>query len=139
MRARALFVVLTALVGVTACGGDYPAATPAPTAVGCTDAPDLRQRALADRRLSEEAGSSQAKISSGTRASVYASLAIVAELKCKVALAGVDEALKPALEAARRAVDAGNFSDTASAWAEANFRATQVIELLVQQLPVPAK
>ena len=65
--------------------------------------------------------------------------AVVAELECKAAVAEADEALKPALEAARRAVDAGNFSDTASAWAEANFRATQVIELLVQQLPVPAK
>jgi hypothetical protein len=82
-----LFLVLAPLIALTACGSDYPAASWAPTAVSCTDAPQLRQRALDDRRQSDDANSSQAKISSGTRASFFASLAIIADLKCNLTLA----------------------------------------------------
>jgi hypothetical protein len=48
MRLLVLNSVLAALVALTACGGGTAPASPAPTAVGCGDAPQLRQRAIAN-------------------------------------------------------------------------------------------
>lgn len=116
----------------------YPPPPPAPTAVSCTDAPQLRQRAIDDRRQRAELDSDHERIYIGNRANFFASLAIVADLKCKVTLAEVDEALKPAFEAARKAEATRSMYERALSWGEADFIATQVIALLVRQLPGPA-
>ena len=138
------FPLALSLVAFTACGNksvsDYPPPSPAPTVVSCADAPQLRQRAVEDRRQSEELNSDHEKIYVGNRASFFASLAIIADLKCKVTLVEADEALKPALEAARKAEDASSMYERAFRWSEADFIATQVIALQIQKLPAkPSK
>jgi hypothetical protein len=147
MRLRALPFALAALVALTACGNgsnvttDYRRASPAPTTVSCTDGPQLRQRAIDDRRRADELKSDHERIYTGNRATFFASLAIIADLKCRVTLAEADEAdeaLKPAFEAARRAEDTRSMYRKAFAWGEAGFIATQVSALLIQQLPAPA-
>jgi len=142
MRLRGLTLVLAALPALTACdsGGAVtgnPPSSPAPKAVNCTDAPQLRQRAIDDRRQSDELKSDHEKIYIGNRASFFASLAIVADLKCRVTLAEADEALKPAFEAARKAEDTSSMFERAKRWSEADFIASQVITLLIQQLSAP--
>jgi len=97
----------------------------------------LRQRAVDDRRQSDELRSDHERIYVGNRAGFFASLAIIADLKCKVTPAEADEALKPAFEAARKAEDTSSMYEMAFRWGEADFMATQVIALLVQQLPAP--
>jgi len=54
---------------------------PAPSAVNCPDAPQLRQRALDDRRRSVETRGDQEKILALSRATFYASLATIADLR----------------------------------------------------------
>jgi hypothetical protein len=141
MRLRALALALAVLVAITACGDkgstDDAAPSPAPTAVSCADAPQLRQRAVDDRRESDERTSDQEKIYIGNRAGFFASLAIIADLKCEVTLAEADEALKPAFDAARKAEGTRSMYERAFRWGQAAFIATQVIALLVQQLPAP--
>ena len=136
-------VRLAALIAITACENgnkvaddDRPPSS-VPTAVSCTDAPQLRQRALDDRRRSDETKSDQEQISIGSRAVFFAALAIIADLKCKVTLADADEALRPAFDAARSAEDASSFYEVAQKWDEAALVAAQVISLLVQQVPAP--
>jgi hypothetical protein len=132
-------IVGVVMVGVTACGtgAQVTRPLPPPTAVSCGDAAQLRQRAVDDRRQSAQTRSDQEKIYIGNRASFFASLAIVAELKCKVTLVQADEALKPAFEAARKAHETRSMYERAKQWGEANFMATQAIALLIQQLPAP--
>lgn len=138
MRLLASSLALAALAALTACDdGHYPPASPAPTAVSCTDAPQLRQRAIDDRRRADELKSDHVRIYTGNRASFFAALAIIADLKCRVTLAEADEALKPALEAARRAEETSSMYRKAFAWGEAGFIATQVIALLIRQLAAP--
>lgn len=139
MRVPVLSVAPAVLVTLAACGSDPSLArpAPAPAAVSCLDAPQLRQRGNDDRRHSVERKSDQEKIYIGNRANFYASLAIIADLKCKVPLAGVDDALKPALEAARKAETTRSLYEMAQRWGEAAFIAAQVVALQVQQLPAP--
>ncbi|HET7155153.1 MAG TPA: hypothetical protein VFI87_07280 [Hyphomicrobiaceae bacterium] len=116
------------------------AADPVPTAVSCMDAPQLRQRAVGDRREIEKLKSDQARVVNGSRAGFLASLAIIADLKCRVISADADEALRPAFEAARRAEASDSFYERARMWGEASFIATQVIALLIRDLPAaPSK
>ncbi len=74
-----LFLLQARLVAVAVCGGGEEAATasavPAPTAVSCADAPQLKKRALEDRRKSGELTGDRAKVISGSRAKFLASLA----------------------------------------------------------------
>jgi len=141
-RRRRIIVALLGLVATAACdgankgGSDY---SPAPTAVSCEDAPQLRQRALEARRQSVETTSDQQKIVAGSRATFYASLAIIADLKCKVAVAEADEALKQAFDAARQAEATRSFYEEAVYWGEACFIATQVVPMLMKQLSAPPK
>lgn len=122
MHVRALPLTLAVLVPLTAGGnGNVARASPAPTAVSCTDAPQLRQRAVDDRRLSDELKSDHERIYIGNRASFFASLAIIADLKCRVTLAEADEALKPAFEAARKAEATRSMHERAFAWGKADF------------------
>jgi hypothetical protein len=143
IRIDAVVLTVAVLIGMTAygCAGDIAKDAPAsqvPAAVNCTDAPQLRQRALDDRRLSGQSSSDQDKINVGNRARFLASLAIVAELKCKVTLAAADDALQPALDAARKAQETPSFYERTVLWGEADFMATQVVAMLVQQLPAPS-
>jgi hypothetical protein len=141
-RRSRIIVAVLCLVATTACDGanrgrsDY---SPAPTAVNCADASQLRQRALDDRRQRVETRSDQEKIVAGNRATFYASLAIIADLKCRVSLAEADEALKPAFDAARRAEATRSFYEGAIHWGEAGFIATQVVPMLMNQLSAPPK
>ncbi len=129
-------LIAAACYGANKGGSD---SAPAPTAVNCADAPQLRQRALDSRRRSIETTSDQEKIVAGNRATFYASLAIIADLKCKVALAEADDALKPAFDAARKAEAARSFYKEAVHWGEAGFIATQVVPMLMKQLSAPPK
>lgn len=141
-RRSRIIVAVVGLVAAAACdrankgGRDY---SPSPTAVNCADAPQLRQRALDARRQSVETTSDQEKIVAGNRATFYASLAIIADLRCKVALAEADEALKPAFDAARKAEATRSFYEEAVHWSEAGFIATQVVSMLMQQPLGPPK
>ena len=144
MRVIPVSSALAGLLAIIACdganrGGPLSAQTaPAPTAVNCGDAPQLRQRALDDRRRSDETKSDQEKIVSGSRATFYAALATIADLKCKVTLTEVDEALKPAFDAARKAEATRSFYERAVHWGEAGFLAAEIVPMLTKQLPAPA-
>ena len=138
-----LVVLSSALVGLVAvaacCGADQGVSAsarsaPAPTAVSCADASDLRQRALDDRRQREETRSDQERIVAGSRATFFASLATIADLKCKVTLAEADDALKPAFDAARKAEATSSFYERAAQWGEANYFAAQVVPMLTKEL-----
>ena len=143
MRTQALTVAMPVLVALAACGdgnaatSDLPPVLPAPTAVRCADAPQLKQRAVDDRRRSAERSSDQEKIYIGNRANFYASLAIVADLECKVTFAEADKALIPAFEAARKAEATNSMYERALRWSEADFVAAQTAQLLIQALPTP--
>ena len=135
------FMCLAGLVASAACDrakadSDH---SPAPTTVNCADAPQLRQRALDDRRRSIEMSGDQEKVIAGNRATLYASLAVIADLKCRVTLAEADEALKPAFDAIRKAEAPGSFYEQTVRWNEAGFIATQVVQIFLKQLSAPPK
>jgi hypothetical protein len=136
MRSRYLSVALATVVTLTACArtGARPPSTTVPAAVSCADALHLRQRAAEDRRKSDASKSDHDKIAVGNRAGFFASLANVADLKCKVKISEADEALKPAFEAARKAEVSRSTYERAQRWSEAAFIATEVIALQIQQL-----
>jgi hypothetical protein len=104
-----------------------------PAAVSCTDAPQFRQRAAEDRRKSEASKSDHDKIVLGNRAGFFASLANIADLKCKVTIS--DETLKPAFEAARKAEVSRSTYERAQQWSAASFIATEVIAQQIRRLP----
>ena len=139
MRLLMMFGVCSGLVATAACEVATDGASaasrplPAPTAVSCSDAAQLAQRALDERRRREDTSSDQDKVVAGARATFYASLATVARLKCKTPVADVDETLKPAFDAARRAEATHSFYERAVQWADANFIVTQVVDRLMTQ------
>ena len=136
MRSHPLFLALATLGTLTACAraANTPPTT-VPVAVSCTDAPQFRQRAAEDRRKSEATKSDHDKIVVGNRAGFFASLANIADLKCKVRISEADEALKQAFEAARKAEVSRSTYERAQRWSEAAFIATEVIAQQIQQLP----
>lgn len=134
VRMSAVIFALTATAACDRPSDPGPAGLPVPTAVTCADGPQLRQRADAERLRIAEITSDQGKIVGGSRAHFYMSLAIVAELKCKVTSADADIALSVALRAARDAEDAGTFYETAVHWTEAAVAANQAISEFIGQL-----
>jgi len=106
-----------------------------PTEVRCADAAQLRQGAADDRRRGAALKSDQQRISADNRANFFASLAVIADLKCKVTVVEADEALRPALDAARKAETARGFYEAAHLWNHATFTASEVASLLTQRLP----
>jgi hypothetical protein len=139
-RGRRIIVAILGLAVTAACDGATGAGVdtvPAPTAVDCADAPQLRQWALEARRQSVETSSDQTKIVAGNRATFYASLGTIADLKCTVVLAEAEEALKPAFDAVRKAETARSFYEEAVHWGEAAFIATQVVPMLMGQRSAP--
>lgn len=140
MRRRALPGTLATLVSLAACGGqlatgDGASSVAVPTEVRCADAAHLRQGAADDRRRGAALRSDQERVSADDRSNFFASLAVIADLKCKAVVVEADEALRPALDAARRAETARGFYETAHLWNQATFTATEVASLLTQQLP----
>lgn len=135
--------MLVGLGAVAACEqGARAADPPLPSTVTCADAAELRQRASIDRRRSADLKSDQEKVDTANRAAFLASLATVADLKCKVTLAEaaiVDDALKRTLDAAHKATSTRSFYERSNAWSEANFMATEVIALLIQRIPGAAR
>jgi hypothetical protein len=138
---RDLFLVQAALVAVVGCGSGEKAtsarADPVPTAVSCTDAPQLKQRALDDRRLSGEQKGDRAKIIIGSRAKFLASLAIVADLKCRINVAEADALLGKALDAVRAAETPSSEYEAAIRWVEADLIVADAVALLISRLPAP--
>jgi hypothetical protein len=120
-----------------AAGDDAPAALQLPATIACADAPELRQSAAEDRRLAEASRSDQERIVAGSRATFLVSLAIIAELGCAGPLAGADQPLGAALEAARQADEASSFYVAAGRWTEAGFLATQAIAILIGERTAP--
>jgi hypothetical protein len=143
VRRHTWYALLAVLAAVSACdgGGQAPSRSSSmplpPTVVGCADAPQLGQTAADDRRVSGESRSDQERIVLGNRAGFFVSLAIIAELRCSVLSVQADEPLRAALEMARQAEDESGFYESAFRWAEANFLASQVIALLIREVPVP--
>lgn len=138
MRSRALFLTLATVVALTGCAraGLKPPSTVVPAAVNCTDAPQLRQRAVDDRHKSEVSKSDHDKIAVGNRAAFFASLANIADLNCRIKISRATEALKPAFEAARKAEVSRSTYERAQRWSEAAFIANEVITLQINELPV---
>jgi hypothetical protein len=142
MRSAGLFVAAT-LATVIGCGGDYNLASdsrgtaPLPASVKCQDAAQLRDRATRDRRSSSERSSDQEKIDLASRARFVATLAIIADLRCKVPLAETDEILRRALDAAREAEDTGGFYARTLKWQEASLIADEAVDLMISQIPDP--
>jgi len=140
-RSRIVVAVLGALV-IASCESANQSASdysPVPAAINCADAPQLRQQALDDGRQRVETKSDQEKIVAVSRATFYASLAMIADLKCKVTSNEVDEALKPALEAARKAEATRSFYERAVHWGDAGLIAIQVVSMLTKELSAPPK
>src|SRR5688572_10454989 len=99
MRLVAVVVAFAAVVGFTLwqntrTDSEYIPPSPAPTLVNCGDAAELGETALEGRRQRDETSSDQEKVVASNRATYFASLAIIADLKCKVTLPDADEALK---------------------------------------------
>lgn len=139
-RRGAVVLVLAASGALAACEQGSVSARSAslPASVGCTDAAALRQRAGDDRRRSADLKSDQAKIDTANQAAFLASLATIADLKCKVTAAGtadVDAALKRTLDSAHKATSTRGFYERSSGWTDANFMASEVIALLAQRIP----
>jgi len=134
-----LGLALATVTTLSACaraGANAPPTT-LPTAVNCTDASEFRQRATDDRRKGEASKSDHDKIVLGNRAGFFAALANIADLKCKVTIAG--EVLKPALEAARKAEVSRSTYERAQQWSAAAFIANEVIAQQIRELPGSAK
>lgn len=138
MRMATLALALAVLASVAACNGERRVVAESrsvpPLAVNCGDAAQLRQHAADDRRRVDESRSDHERISIGSRANLLASLAVVADLKCKVSSPEVDDLLKPALEAAQEAEANASVYEKTRGFAGADFTAHRVIELLVQRI-----
>ena len=141
MTTRNLLLISAALFGAVGCApaseatGASPA--PLPTAVNCADASTLKARAADARRHMAQQTGDRAKIISGNRAKFLASLAVVAELRCKANAGDVEALLEKALEVGRAAETNRSEYEAARAWTEADLVAAEALALLVKQLPAP--
>ena len=146
MRVRTLPLVLAVLTSIAGCDGTHTtsleiaaesASSAIPTGVTCGNAPELRQRAANDRSRVGASRSDHERISVGSRANFLATLAVIADLKCKVALAAADEALNPALQAAREAQSNASVYEQTRGFHEADFLARRAVDLLIERLGAP--
>jgi hypothetical protein len=139
MRVIHLMVTTAALGSAMACGQaeeEFVAdATPIPTTVNCADVSQLTEQAADGRRRSTEGTEDRARIIAGGRASFMASLATIAQLKCRASVAEADVKLEEALVAARGAGTTTGQYEAAHRWNEAALLAGDAIALLVGQIP----
>ena len=142
MRMRTSVPVLAILTSIAGCDGAQnvsvelreSSSSAIPTAVHCGNGGQLRQGAANDRGRVDESRSDHERISIGSRANFLASLAVIADLKCKVSAPEIDDTLKPALEAARKAEANSSVYERTRGFAAADFTAHQVIDSLIQQV-----
>ena len=147
MRVRTLLLVLAVPTSIAGCDGTHTASleiaaesasSAIPTGVTCGNAPELRQRAANDRSRVGASRSDHERISVGSRANFLATLAVIADLKCRVTHAEADDVLKLAFEAARKAEATDSVYEKTRGFNEANFAATRAVELLAERLAGPA-
>jgi hypothetical protein len=143
MRVRTLLLALVVLTSIARCDGNgtqvvsleiAESPSSALTAVNYGDAPQLRQRAAEDRRRVDQSRSDHERISAGSRANFLATLAVIADLKCRVPHAEAEEVLKLALAAARKAGATDSVYEKTRGFNEATFAATRAVELLTERL-----
>lgn len=136
------WLVLMALGAVAGCGPAGGATTadaaPMPSTVVCADASALTSRALDARRQSAALTGDRARIIGGNRANFLASLATIAQLKCRTGLAEADALLGQALEVARQAEATTSEYEAAIRWTEADLIAADAVALLIGGIPAPA-
>ena len=136
-------LVSAALFGAIGCAptGEATGASPPPlpSAVNCADASTLKTHAADARRHIAERTGDRAKIISGNRAKFLASLAAVAELRCKATAGEVDALLVKALETGRVAEATRSEYEAARRWTEADLVAAEVIAILISQLSAPSR
>lgn len=139
MTIRNLVLISSIMIGAVGCApaGEATGASPAPlpTAVNCTDASRLKVDASGARRHIAVQTGDRAKIISGNRAKFIASLAVIAELRCKTSAREVDGLLQKALEIGRAAEANRSEYEAARGWTEADLLAAEAIALLISQLP----
>lgn len=140
MRIPTLLLATAALGSAMGCGeaGEASAvdATPLPTSVSCRDLTHLTEQAADARRLSGGGTRDRARIIVGARATFVASLATIAQLKCRTSAAEADVKLEEALVAARAAATTAGQYEAAQRWNEAALLAGVAITLLVNQIPM---
>ncbi len=143
-RGSAGVFAIATLATVIGCGGDSNpdansrGAASLPATVNCEDSAQLRERAARDRRSSSERSSDQEKIDLASRARFVATLATIADLRCKVPLADAEEILRRALDAARGAEATASFYARTLKWQEAGLIADEAVALMIKGLPNPA-
>jgi hypothetical protein len=143
MRLAKMFVT-AAVVMVIGCAGDSNvagdsrSAATLPATVKCEDAGQLRDRATQHRRSSRERSSDQEKVDLANRARFIATLATIADLRCKVTLSDADEILRRVLDAARDAESTGSFYERTLKWQDAGLIADEAVGLMINRLPSPA-
>ena len=139
MTTRNLLLISAALFVAAGCApaGEATGTSPAPlpTTVNCADASTLKAHAADARRHIAEQTGDRAKIIRGNRAKFLASLAVVAELRCKAGAGEVEALLEKALEVGRVAETIRSEYGAAREWTEADLVAAEAIALLVSQLP----
>jgi hypothetical protein len=138
--------VVAAVVTMTGCGGgdynlagDSRTAAPLPATVTCNDAGQLRDRATRDRDSSRTRSSDQEKVDLANRARFVATLATIADLRCKVSGPEPDaeEILRRALDAARDAEHTRGFYERTLKWQDADLIAGEAVALMIKRLPSP--
>jgi hypothetical protein len=139
VTSRHLLLISAALFAAAACAPAGEAtgtsSAPLPTTVNCGDASTLKAQAADARRDIAEQKGDRAKIIKGNRAKFLASLAVVAELRCKASAGEVAALLEKALEVGRVAETTRSEYEAAREWTEADLVATEAITLLASQLP----
>jgi hypothetical protein len=136
---KSLSLVVAALVGVVGCSAPGEAtradAAPMPMTATCADASQLNDQAVDARRRSTGVTGDRAKIISGSRAKFLASLAAIAQLKCRTDVPETDAMLGRALEVARVAQTTSSEYEAAIRWIEADLIAADAIALMISQIP----
>jgi hypothetical protein len=139
MRTPTLILFTAVLTTAAGCGQAGEAsgadATPIPTTVNCTDLSQLQERAVDARRRSIDAHGDRAQIIAGSRAKFAASLASIAQLKCRTSVPEADAVLGKALDIARSAGATRSEYETALRWIEADLVASDALALMLDQVP----
>ena len=144
MRVVPVVLLCFSLATLAACSGasDVPTSVPAairiPDTVQCADASGLRDRVAGERESVGALTSDQDKVDAGSRANFLASLATIADLRCRVqtADAGSDELIARALDAGRTASETAGFYERNVRWSEATLLAQDAITHLLALVPI---
>ena len=127
-------VALVALSGCEAGSGaqDASSETAALPSVSCDDVQRLTVRGDATRQGIEKLSGDRARIIATNRATYFAALANVAELKCRTTDAKADGAVTLAFQAVREADRTASEYEKAQKWGMAALYATQAVSHLIK-------